>query len=469
MNPDELDAAVKALKAQGAPDEAVHAFLQSHGLKPVEQQGHDYHSEFASGALNKRMQGANARDVASASEGDAATNAGAGSGLATHLLNAAQGIPGMHALEAGAGALGSQLTSHPMGYKESYNTLSDATGKIGGKTAALERVGGSLLAAPLLPANPVAAGAILGGADQALSADPGQSVGGRAARTVLGAGAGAALGRVADVGTTGIRALFSQRSEANILARQLAQSESATRLYSKAMQQGQGNLGTAALQRFMAQPDIAEIVGELQQTRPFQGVHPESPEMFDAVYKTLSDRMQTVKKGLESVRPNKPNIGRFAAKDIRMAQEDALDAASGGASLPGPMPAYRTAVNDFATRERGIEGVQRGQDALRTSIGRSITPGRNLDRTTPDAFERWTQGVSAPERQAAQEGVLGATKEDLFKNPVRNLTGLVPGFGGRAAGHAPSLLRSINTPRQQSFNAALRALFAGTNALSPQQ
>lgn len=164
---------------------------KAHGIS----QGRDFHAEYASGVLAKRNAQDNAGDKAVVDAEDA-SQPGYLERAATHVLNAAQGIPGVERIESGAGALASKLTDHPMDRAESLATLRDATGKIGGKTAIAEKMLGSVAVAPFLPASAVRAGALLGGANAALSADD-ESLGARAAKTALGAGTGALVGKVA--------------------------------------------------------------------------------------------------------------------------------------------------------------------------------------------------------------------------------------------------------------------------------
>src|SRR4051812_28680624 len=76
----------------------------------------------AAPAPRPSMAGRVARENANDAEAQAVPETGYLGRLVTHVLNAAQGIPGMEAFEAGAGALGSHLTSHPLSYQESLNT-----------------------------------------------------------------------------------------------------------------------------------------------------------------------------------------------------------------------------------------------------------------------------------------------------------------------------------------------------------
>lgn len=358
---------LQRMKSAGATDDDLNAYLAEEEGK-ASAPANPWHARYASGALPKLMAGANARDMASATESDAATNAGAGSGLAAHLLNTAQGIPGMEAVEAGAGALGSRATDHPMSYTQSLAALRGKTGEIGGTTSALEHFVGSL-AVPL-PKSPIAAGAVLGGADQLLSADPvemtPEGILGRVAKTAIGAGVGGLLGHATDLGVTAIRAKRATGAAASILQRIADRADAAKALYGAALKEGAGKAPTAAVLKFVAQPDVAPIIEGLQQTRQFQGVPAHDPAMLDAVYKTLSDQMATAKKGLEATVPGKPNLGRFRVNDIGAAQKDFLDAVSAPGSetrtietAQSPAPTLSDAID--AMRARSAEAARRAR------------------------------------------------------------------------------------------------------------
>jgi hypothetical protein len=423
---------------------------------------HDYHAEFKSGALQKRMQAANARDVQSATEEDNA-QPGYVDRLATHVLNTGQGIPGVEAVEAGAGALGSKLTRHPMSYGQSLAQLRENTGNIGGVVSAGEKMVGGLATMPFLPASPLKAGAVIGAADQALSADPESDLTSRAWRTAGGAAAGAAVGKGLESAVTLGRAVRAPMSEAVIALRERLRDKAAQLGYSKALTEGVGRTNTPQIRAWLAQPDVAEIHQNLLQNREFQGMAPTDPRVLDAVYKVHSDIAQQVERGLDAATPNRPNLGRYTKRNLDLAKAEGLDAMSGGASIPGPMPSYRPTVQDFAKSSDEIDAVRRGQDILRTSMNKGVTTGKNLDRTTPTEFAGWASQAPLGERVAASEGVLGAAKEDLLKHPISNVIGSI--FGHRGIGKAPALMRATGAPAQHLSDALTNGGMLGLRAL----
>lgn len=444
---DPLDA-LKALKAPNADP------LEQ--LKALRPPGHDYHAEYASGALERRMAGANARDVANAAEETEPVGpvAAAGHALGATAANLGEGIPGFEAVQAGTRSL---VRGEP--YREALGDLRHETGKLPTALKTGERIVGAMPLSKFLPGSAARGGAILGGASGALEADPDQGLLPRAIGTGAGAVGGALVGKLGELAVTGARTIAAPTAAANVLARKAQQALSARKLYSTALAEGQGKGPTPEVSQFLAQPDIAEIVGELQQTRPFQGVQPHEPKMLDAVYKTLSDRVAQLRKGLESPTPNRPNIGRFRMQDTKAAQGDLLDAVSGGTSMPGPMPTYRDAVQDFAQQAKGIEGVNKGYDALRTRIGKTLPRSANLTKTTPESLEEWSRAADDASKEAAGEGVLGG---------VKTAGGAGLGRGFKALRKAPYVMRDAGVPAQSMSDMLTKlGLLSGTAALQP--
>lgn len=193
-----VQANVAKMRSMDAPDHDIESYLTEHEhLVPLgDPRGASaVHEEFKSGRMAKRVARENQNDA------DAlAAEPGYGERLATHVLNTATGIPGVAAVEAGAGALGSKVAAKfglidaPLSYDASRAALHENTDQIGGKTAKVERVVGATAAAPFLPGGVVAGGAAYGAADAALNDDRHESLKDRAIDTAVGAGSGAATG-----------------------------------------------------------------------------------------------------------------------------------------------------------------------------------------------------------------------------------------------------------------------------------
>ncbi len=360
-----------------------------------------------------------------------------GPGWAAHVLNIAQGIPGVERLEAGAGAIGNGIP-----YAQSLAALRSVTGGIDPKVAAAERFGGSLVTLPFLPANPMVAGAALGGADQALSADQ-KSLGDRALGTAGGAAVGGVLGKVLDLGVTGVRSMFAKTPAANLLKREAAREAQGAVDYPKALAEGVGKPVPPRVQAFLAEPDIAKIVDGLQGTDAFKGVAPEDPRLIHKVYQVLSDQQAQIEKGLDVPDPSKANLGRVKLADVISKKQRLLSALSVPESVNTPsgivnyqpmMPSYRGAVDNFATHSAGMDAVTTGAQALKTAKGGSPSI-RSLLESTPEAFAQWAKLASPEERQAAAQGILGE-----LKTSGRTTKFVIP---SKALRQAPGLLRAV--------------------------
>jgi len=442
------------MQGKNAPDQDIESYLRDveHVMPvgqtvPVQPGQHDYHAEFASGALAKRMAGANARDVANAAEPtEVPTSTGA-------MANVIHRLPVIGAAQAGVRAL-----LRGQSYPDAYNDIQGASDALPASSRVLGEVSGAIPLMAMLPGSAATSGAIYGGAEQALSGDPERGLGARIARGAAGAAGGALLGKGSEMALTGLRAALpvamggTPNTAANLVGRAADRARSAAALYKAALAQGQGQAATPQIQQYLAEPDIADIVSGLQGTRRFANVAPESPEMLDAIYKTLSDRAGTVKRGLESITPNKPNIGRFLGQDIAAAKTQGLNA------MDETMPLYRDAVEDYTSKSADMNALGKGSDALRAKLAGNLPSAKNMTRTTPEAFEDWMTKNPAL-GDAASEGILGTTKMAMGKGF---------GSGRRAVSEAPSLLRLAGNGNQAVLDALTKAGLLTANTQAPQ-
>jgi hypothetical protein len=352
-------------------------------------------------------------------------------GLLGSLADVAQGVPGVGVLEAGVRSVARQQP-----YADAYRDITTQTDKVPTSAKLIGRTAASIPLIMALPGSAVTSGALIGGADQALDANPEKGIGARALTGALGAGVGAAFGKAGEMVALLPRVIRAPTSGANIIARQAARGAEAKAGYAAALAEGQGRTQTPAIAGQLALPDNAAIMDAQRELRQNAGKSAYDPEMLDALYKAHSTRAANLQRGVESATPSR-NLGAASLKDTHLAQQDLLDAMSGGASAPGPMPSYRPAVENYAKASGDITALETGQDALRHALTKGVTTGKNIDATTKEAFTRWAQQAAPSQTQAASEGVLGATKEDLLKHLAKNL------LGGRAMGKAPAYLRAV--------------------------
>lgn len=367
-------------------------------------------------------------------------------GIAGSIADAAQGIPGVGALEAGVRSVARQQP-----YREAYGDIKRQTDKVPTSAKIIGRVAGGSPLARLLPASPIIGGAILGGAEQVLDANPDKGVLGRALTGTAGAAGGALGGKVLDMMGSGIRAVAAPVAAKGLRALATARSAASKPLYSAAMKEGAGGATvTPKIYDFLAKPDVAEIVKELKQTRTFANTPEDAPEMLDAVYKVFSDRGQQIKQGLETVAPNRPNIGRFRGDDVGLAKEEALNA------FDTAMPSYRPATKAFAEGSGNMDAFRKGYDTQRMASG--VPTGKNLDRTTPEALGEWAarRSTSDAQRDLAGEGARGAAGALLRAKPFTR--------GRQSVGELSGVLRMVGDKRQAQLDLLAKLGLIGGDA-----
>lgn len=402
-------------------------------------------------SLNSRPLAARmARENANDAEAQAVPETGYLGRLVTHVLNAAQGIPGMEAFEAGAGALGSHLTSHPLSYQESLNTLRDQTGNIGGKTSVAEKAMGGLATLPFLPANPAAAGALLGGADQALNANPNQSLLERGTRTAVGAGVGGLLGSAADKALTAGRAMLPKAlggvtsSAQNVIRRESSRDAAASTGYGAFRKLG--DLGqTPDLQAILDLPVVKTALTTVKGESPTLAKLPDTDAaVLDAVYKRVGNKAFKALHGAET-------------NEARQSLLDAIDAASTPKGV-----SYANIVGKFKDASKGISAVQRGSDAVK-GAGMTLPAGTNLSKKGADAFAKWATTATPAEKNAAMEGILGALRVSPKMSASKVLGVPIFPHTTAALAKAPGLLRTLDPTSSRLANLGLLSL----NPFSP--
>lgn len=226
FNPAKADAAAKAILAQGGSQHDVDTYLsQAFGLAPAASAvsgPHDIHAEYRSGALGKRMAGANARDAANLKD-EQALPPGPRAAAGGFLANLIRDIPGGEALTSGVHAL---VNRQP--YREAYNDVHGAEENLPGLAKWPARLAGAAVGAAALPGSAVAKGALYGGALGATDADPDAD---RVQGGVLGALLGGAVGKVASGKFPGAQRL-GKLTGASRIADKVGEAKSAFRLRS---------------------------------------------------------------------------------------------------------------------------------------------------------------------------------------------------------------------------------------------
>lgn len=112
--------------------------------------------------------------------------------------------------------------------------------------------------------------------------------------------------------------------------------------------------------------------------------------------------------------------------------------------LPPVMPTMRQAVEDFATRSRGIEGVERGFDAMRTVSSPGGVSAKNLTKKGPTALLEWLKTQDPSLANDASEGALGYIRERVGAEGLGGMVNIFSKTPGRnALLRGGNLLRAI--------------------------
>lgn len=410
-----------------------------------------------------------------------------------HLLNIGAGPLGIgEAVQAFAGSMGSKFTDTPMSYTESLNVLRGETGRITPTLRAAERMAGGARYVPFK--SPAAQGAAVGAANEAFRADPIESwtdVAQRAGKTAAGAAVGAGVGKALDLGTTGLRVATTPGYAEN-LNRQIGErARVASEMYGAARAAGQGKEATAALTRFLNEPDVKPIVDDLVQRRSLVGAQPY--QIVEALSKELSALGGKANRQLLAGSAN-ANVARMNQADTRLAKEGLFTAAETpevGVVAPAPfppgtnlaipapyapgsagfgtatgagapiipptkppvMPGLRGAEAEFAARSRAMDALTRGYQAERSMLGKGLPSPKAAATTSPPAFQRWLgeEGRLSSDIAQASAGVLGGAKDALAKgDPLfRTLTA------------TSNVMRRVPSTSQRSIEALLQSLLVG--------
>jgi hypothetical protein len=367
---------------------------------------------------------------------------------AAHVLNTFADLPGVSMLESAAAAgashvIPSMFGGKPISYGQAQKALGDIEGAIDPATSRKERLLGSLATAPamgFLPKNPAAAGAIYGGVQQLLAPEPvamtTTGVAQRLGRATGGAVAGGITGGVLGRLTTGVQTALAANPYAQTLAMQAERAASAKQLYAAAIAEGKANQVTPAIQQFLAEPDIAPIVQNIQAGRT--GSQMDVPEVLDRVFKELSASQKGAVKGLAVADPTNPSGLYSRLADVKAAKQQALGAMAGtGPSGQPYMPSYQAAVDDFARRSADIAAHTRGFNMIKAGGSNTLQPIKAAATKSEPGFQDWlSDAARTPDELAsAKEGILGATQQTF------GLRGKTFAPGRQAINNASDLLR----------------------------
>lgn len=404
-----MDKIIEAMRAQGATDADIEAYLRQQGAVEVRPKPRGFRTPEQIARLNKV---------------DAAVNElGPFETLAGGAAAAGQG------LTLGWGDELAAAARRPFSNK-SYPTLLDEVRKeqevfkkeYPKANLALNIAGGSLLpvrsaGAGIVPAARTGAGVgALAGAGAAED-DPFA----RAIGLVGGGVTGGALGGLLGLGGTVVR--YLRNAKKIYSAPSLGTTEKILRDARAARDKANYGVATVdigepmhpAMAKVLAEPDIAPVVERLKGMKQWAGVDDADPKFLDAVYKNaISDWKLQLDKAQVPADPSKPNTVRALKKHLDLLREQFLKAAD------LQMPGYRQAVEESASA-RGLERTfAESADAARRITERPSIAGRNIAAKSPEAFEAKIKDMTPEEAVVAEKALLGRGHEAIrfTSNPV---------------------------------------------------
>lgn len=277
---DDPAAAVAALKAQGAPDEAIHAYLTQRYGAPVASTGPDamvtgLHAAYQKGLLPGIEQGKSADEASALPTPAQAVASNVGQGLTA----VASGVPGGKLALSGLRYLGDKLPYGPTeGFHQAQNAVNtDANeyAKANPVSAFALRVAPTALAGGFLPASGLKAGALLGSTDELLNNDPTSGIPGRLLRAAGGGIVGGATGGLTEAALTGVRSALAPNASKAITdlqaARSAADQSSIGPSYATAEGQATRYYGNLAQRQAAVKAGMARATGDAPLALPAPG------------------------------------------------------------------------------------------------------------------------------------------------------------------------------------------------------
>ena len=308
--------------------------------------------------------------------------------------SASQAIPGVEALQAGARSV---VRGQP--YTEALSDIRGATDQVPtGVKLAVQTP--AMLAMGYGPLSPLKAGAAIGGASQALDADP-ASIAERAGRTVAGAAAGGAAGYIAgDIAAPLARAWAPGRpSPGNLVQKMKEKMRTVSGAnYGRADAEAIGATAPAqaAVRRILERPDIKPFAEMVRSRRQYATAS--DAQVLGEVYRQMSRQQRGLTQRI--TRDGYDAKLALDAENIGLAKDELLNAADAA------MPSFRGAVEAHRGMASEIGAVGTGVDAAKRIMG-AAPSGPRLATQSAEAYAERLRRMTRQQREAAVRGVLG--------------------------------------------------------------
>lgn len=420
-----IRANISKLKTSGATDDDIAEYLTTdEGLSPIDGKPAPIvpgAKADATSALPRNRKNASG-DIQAATNNPGEQATFVGRGVAANALNAAQGIPGMEALEAGAGALGSHVIGDkPLSYTESRNALRAETDRIPAGVKMAERLVGGGVLAKALPAvrtikGAAALGAGYGGADAVLNADPDKGVGQRLSDAAIAIPLGGLIGGGAAAGAK----LVNKATELGSLAKRVRQAptlgtESQTHgdaikaadaaNYGAAESEAVAGGGTDPdIQAALNHPRVKPLADEIRESFKLQGVPDDDATVLMQAHRELSQNERSLIDRAANAPTSRPLTDR-EKKDVAAVKRLLRSAAS------NLMPSFPPAVGEHAQLAGEKAAGQEGAEHARRLMSGRPVPIKKLDKQSPESADRWAARQSPEKATEALDMALAAGKE----------------------------------------------------------
>jgi hypothetical protein len=385
-------------KETNQPDEAklYEQYLRETGQwKDARPSGGDIHEQFRSGRLQKRVARENLNDQEML---EAETPSYAQQALGG-IASLARDIPGAEALQAGGRAL-----FRGQSYRDARDDIRGAEDSAPTAVRRFNRLVGGTVGAAAIPSkmpggfgrlagmaiSPAKQGMISGGLSGLLQSDPDAGVGGRAFDASLGALAGGATGKVADMGANYIRAKVAPSLGSLALKHKKRIAKADAVNYGRVADEAAAAGGTSAeIRAILDAPDIKPYVDIVRQSRSLQGAS--DAKTLTEAFKLMSE--QEGKIGSRLIASDDFKAGTsLEGMDLAAAKRAMVEAAE----TPGVKPPLT--MNVPASVVETAPKITPGREALRGPI-----PGAGVE--------------TVPFKHAGIRDPLGKLRQDLKNVP----------------------------------------------------
>lgn len=390
--------------------------------------GNDIHAQYRSGALQKRMSDANARDAANLADAQA-DDVTAPAVFGGTLANAIKYVPGAEAFTAGVHSL---INRQP--YRKSLEDVQTAEGMIPKGLRVPLNLAGGVAAQMAVPGSPTVAAGRFGVAQGLLQSNPDATVANRVNDAGKDALLNMATSKAVQGLTTGVRALASKAPEA--VQGDLKDITSAASNQNYPVSRQAGNLATvpAVAQQKLANalndPQIKPLVDRLRNSPLPNFQNATDSDLAHEAYTMLTEHHEAIANKIAQKGEYNPLLA-LDAKEIEFAKgklRDALNDVTGGQ--------FEKAVTEHQANASAKTAFDEAYNATPKIANNRLIGAKKLQQQTSGGLQDKLAAMSQGQAQGAQQGILAGLKESL--NPTLNpLTGF--GVGAQLNRIQPAL------------------------------